>query len=126
MSLDAQFDLDDVDTSTHPSVRRVKLLSNLLDEAVPIPGTDRRIGLDPILGVLPVAGDSVAAVMSLYIILEAALAGVPPTVLVRMLINVGVDTAVGSIPVLGTVFDAVWKANTRNVELLAEHVDANP
>lgn len=105
-------------------LRRVRTVARVMDEAFRIPGTDIRIGLDPIIGILPVAGDGVATIFSLYIVLEAAVAGVPRATLLRMLGVVGVDTVVGSVPVLGPLFDAAWKANTWNVRTLERHVDA--
>jgi len=105
-----------------PPVRRVRTVSHLMDEAFRVPGTDYRIGLDPILGILPVVGDGVAALFSLYIVAEAAVAGVPQRTLLRMLAVVAVDAVVGSIPVLGPVFDAAWKANRWNVRTLERHV----
>lgn len=109
--------------STHPAVRRVETLGRLLDGAVRVPGTQFRVGLDPILGLLPGAGDTLASVLSLYIVFEAYRADVPRTTLLRMLSYVAVDTVIGSIPVAGTLFDAVWKANQRNARLLADHVE---
>jgi len=109
--------------STHPAVRRVETLSELLDSAVRIPGTKRTVGLDPILGILPVAGDAIAMGISLYIVFEAVRVGVPRAELVTMLLYIGIDAVLGSVPVLGTVFDAVWKANERNARVLVKHVE---
>lgn len=106
------------------TLERVRRVSNLLDEAITVPGTNYRIGLDPLVGILPVAGDSVTTVISLYIIGEAARAGVSRSTLATMLGLVAVDAVVGSIPVLGTIFDAVWKANKWNVGLLERELDA--
>lgn len=99
------------------ALRRMRLVAHLLDESVQVPGTDRRVGLDPIVGVLPVAGDALAAALSLYLIIEAASQGVRRTTLVRMFFNVALDFAAGAVPILGDVFDAYWKANRRNYEL---------
>ncbi|PSP55999.1 hypothetical protein BRC73_08665 [Halobacteriales archaeon QH_7_66_37] len=82
-----------------------------------------RFGLDPVLGVLPGVGDSVASLVSLYIIAEGYRAGLPRSTLLKMLALVGVDTVIGSIPVLGTVFDAVWKANKWNANTLVSHLE---
>ena len=94
-------------------VDRARAVSRLLDEAIPIPGTNYRVGLDPILGVLPVAGDAVAALGALYIVFEAFRARVPRSVLLKMLLLVAV----------GVVFDAFWKANRWNVATLEKHVE---
>lgn len=105
------------------AVERARTVSTLLDEAIPVPGTDYRIGLDPILGILPGAGDLVSSAISLYLVLEGINVGVPRSTLVRMLANIAVDAIIGSIPVIGVLFDAVWKANKRNLALLEAHVD---
>ncbi|WP_244531662.1 DUF4112 domain-containing protein [Halogranum amylolyticum] len=103
---------------------RLHGLSHLLDNAVRVPGTNYRIGLDPLLGLLPVVGDAPGAVLAAYIVVEAAYLGVPRETLLRMLFNLVVDATVGSLPVVGDVFDAVWKANARNVRLAeARRVD---
>ena len=93
-------------------------LARVLDEAVRIPGTNIRIGLDALLGLLPGGGDVAGGVFSGLIILQAARAGAPAPVLGRMLANVAIDVVVGSIPLLGDLFDVAWRANTRNVRLL--------
>jgi hypothetical protein len=119
---------DDLDTDAltareRAALERARTTSTLLDEAVRIPGIGYRVGIDPLLGLLPVSGDAVGAVLSLYIVAESARLGVPPKTLVRMLVNVGLDAGAGSIPVAGDLFDAVWKANKRNVSLLEDHLD---
>jgi hypothetical protein len=103
--------------------RRVRVLAKLLDNAIPIPGTGWKIGLDPIVGLIPGIGDLIGAVLSGYIILEAARADVPAFTLTRMLLNVGVDTLLGAVPAVGDVFDAAWKSNTKNVALLERHLE---
>ncbi len=103
-------------------MRRVRVLAQLLDNSITIPGTNRKIGLDPIVGLIPGIGDLIGAVLSAYIILEAARADVSGFTLVRMVTNVGLDTLLGSIPVVGDVFDAMWKSNTKNVAILERHV----
>lgn len=101
---------------------RVRMLSQLLDEAFRVPGTNYRVGLDPILGILPGAGDAVAAAISLYPIIEAYRFGASKLTLARMLALVGIDMVVGSIPLIGPVFDAVWKANKWNLASLERHI----
>ncbi|QCJ48129.1 DUF4112 domain-containing protein [Haloprofundus sp. MHR1] len=112
------------DSLDEPALRRIRAVATFLDESVRIPGIGYRIGADPILGALPVAGDLVSAGLSIYIIAEAANLGVPLNRLIRMLANVAVDTVVGSVPVLGTLFDAVWKANVKNVEIVEDHLES--
>ena len=103
-------------------MRRVRVLAQLLDNSITIPGTKRKIGLDPIVGLIPGIGDLIGAVLSAYIILEAARADVSGFMLMRMVTNVALDTWLGSIPVVGDVFDAMWKSNIKNVSLLERHV----
>jgi hypothetical protein len=97
---------------------RARTLARLLDRSFRIPGTSIRFGLDPILGLLPVGGDVAAALGSGYILFVAWRNGAPGALIGRMLLNVLVDTVAGSVPVLGDLFDAGWKANSRNVALL--------
>ena len=119
--------LEDLPASVdRAAVKRMRFVARVLDDSVRIPGTDFRIGLDPVLGLLPVAGDAVSGALSLYIVVESARLGVSPKTLFGMLANVGVDVAGGSIPVVGDLFDAAWKANTRNLRLaLSELADAD-
>ncbi|AGN00355.1 hypothetical protein L593_02020 [Salinarchaeum sp. Harcht-Bsk1] len=107
------------------ALRRTRVVSNLLDEAVRVPGTDYCVGLDPLLGVISGYGDAVSAAISLYPILEALRLDAPKRTLAKMLALVATDFAIGSIPVVGTVFDAVWKANAWNVRALERHIDAS-
>lgn len=102
--------------------RRVRVLAQLLDNSISIPGTGWKIGLDPIVGLIPGIGDLIGAVLSGYIVLEAARADVPGFVLLRMLVNLGFDTLLGAVPAVGDLFDAAWKSNTRNVALLERHL----
>jgi hypothetical protein len=101
---------------------RVRAMARVLDTAVRIPGTPVRFGLDAVLGLIPGVGDVVGAAASGYIVLAAARLGAPPTVLVRMLLNVGVDMIVGAVPLLGDLFDLGWRSNSRNVALLERHL----
>jgi len=81
-----------------------------------------RVGLDPVLGLFPGIGDFLAAVLSSYVVVAAARLGAPRSVLARMLVNLGVDTLVGVVPLLGDLFDVGWKANMRNAALLEGYV----
>jgi hypothetical protein len=106
--------------ATEPAaLGRVRTVAYLLDESVRVPGTNFRIGLDPIVGLLPVAGDLAMAFCSLYIVVEAVRLGVPKQTVVRLLANIAVDALLGSVPVVGDLFDAYWKANLKNAELVA-------
>ena len=103
-------------------LKRVRLLSRLLDEQFRIPGTTQRIGLDGLLGLIPGVGDAAGALLSTYILYEAIRLGAPKTVLLRMVANIGIDTVVGAIPVVGDIFDIVWKANKKNAALLQAYL----
>jgi hypothetical protein len=120
--------IDDLPPSVdRAAVGRMRFVARVLDDSVRIPGTGVRIGLDPLLGLLPVVGDAVSGVLSLYIVAESARLGVSYRALARMLAHIGIDVAGGSIPVVGDLFDAAWKANTRNVSLaLADLARGDP
>ncbi|MFB6154775.1 MAG: DUF4112 domain-containing protein [Haloferacaceae archaeon] len=107
-----------VDRSEGETLDSLRDLSRAFDAAFTVPGTDFRVGLDPILGLLPVVGDAPGAVVSGYVVAEAARLGAPRATLGRMFLVLVVDAVVGSVPVVGDVFDAWWKANLRNVALL--------
>jgi len=119
-------DEDLPDRVDEAAVARMQTVAHVLDRSIRVPGTNFRVGLDPILGVLPVAGDAVAAGLSLYIVAESARLGVSRPTLLRMLGNIAVDAAGGSIPLAGDLFDAMWKANRRNVELALEELASDP
>jgi len=102
---------------------RLERLAWFLDSSIPIPGLDARIGLDPLLGLVPGIGDTVGALLSSYILAAAARLGVPRSVLLKMAFNIAVEVAVGFLPVLGDLFDMAWKANQRNVQLLGDYLD---
>ena len=108
--------------SSDPRTRRVRVLARLLDNAISIPGTSWKIGLDPIIGLIPGVGDMIGAVLSGYIVVEAVRAEIPTFTLARMLVNIGIDTLLGAVPGLGDVFDAAWKSNIMNVALLERHL----
>lgn len=119
-SFESRFDVE-YDGEIPPSVdeaalHRMEAVAHALDESLQIPGTSASIGIDPILGALPVAGDLVSAGISLYIVAESANLGVSYTTLLRMIATISIDVVGGSIPYAGTLFDSFWKANVRNVE----------
>lgn len=99
-------------------VARVRFLARLLDNQFRIPGTDYRIGIDPLIGLVPGIGDAVSALLAAWILVSAARIGAPPAVLARMGLNLAIDSLVGLVPVLGDLFDAGYKANARNLRLL--------
>jgi len=107
---------------TDDPLARARALTNLLDNAVRVPGTSMRFGLDPVLGLIPGLGDVAGAALSGYVVLLASQLGAPTTVIVRMLGNVVIDTVGGTLPLIGDLFDAGWKSNSRNLVLLERHL----
>ena len=103
--------------------RDIERLAYLLDDVVPIPGTRIRVGLDAVLGLLPGGGDLIGGALSAWIIVAAVRLGAPPAVVARMGANVLLDTLVGTVPVLGDLFDVAWRANRRNVDLLHDYME---
>ena len=101
--------------------RRFAAVSRLMDEMVVLPGTSIRVGLDPLVGLIPVVGDAISGVIGLWLIAEATRFGVPRIVVGRMVVNTGVDLAVGAIPILGDMFDVVSRSNSRNLALFRRH-----
>ncbi len=111
-------------TASHQeTLRRVRWLANLFDDRFRLPGTNRRFGLDGILGLIPGVGDAATGVVSLYLISEAWRLGMPLTRIARMALNVGIDTTVGAIPLVGDLFDFAWKANRKNVRMVLDHLE---
>lgn len=108
------------------AVERMRGVAFLLDEFVRVPGTEYRVGVDPLLGSVPVVGDLVSGGLGLYIVLEAAYLGVSYMTVVRMLVNVAFDAATGSIPYVGALFDAAFKSNKRNLELALRDLGYDP
>lgn len=104
------------------SLRRLRRISHLLDNAIAIPGTKYRIGLDPILGLIPGGGDLISSVFAGYVVFKAAQMGVPQETLVKMATNIVFDTVAGTVPVAGDLLDVAWKANVKNIELLDAHL----
>lgn len=105
-----------------PQLARYRDLAWLLDESIKLPFVPFRIGLDAIIGLVPGAGDLALGAMGAYAMVVAWRLGAPASVLARMLGNLGVDTLVGAIPLVGDLFDAGFKANTRNRKLLERWV----
>jgi hypothetical protein len=101
----------------------LRQLSYYLDDLFVVPGTSYRVGLDPLLGLVPGVGDVATSAAAAYIVARAAALGVPRATLARMLLVLVIDAVLGSVPLLGDVFDGVWKANRRNVRLLEARLD---
>lgn len=103
--------------------RRVEALERLLEGVIEIPVLRRKVGLDAIAGLIPVAGDLVTAAMGLYLVWEARNLGMSKWQLARMLGNVGVDSLVGAVPVAGDVFDLFYRSNSKNLRIIRKHLD---
>jgi len=116
--------LSNLPTHSSASLKRLRQISHLLDNAIPVPGTKYRFGLDPILGLLPGGGDMAGGLMSVYIVFEAMRMGVPAETIGRMGANIVLDLLTGTVPVVGDLFDVAFKANSLNVALLEKHVAA--
>ena len=110
-------------TDPHSVRRRVESLEQLLEGLFEVPVLGRRIGLDAILGLVPVAGDAITAVLGLYLVWEARNLGMPRWQLWRMAGNVGIDTLVGAGPVAGDLFDLLYRSNTKNLKIIRKHLD---
>ena len=110
-------------TDPHSVRRRVESLEQLLEGMFEVPVLGRRIGLDAVLGLVPVAGDAITAVLGLYLVWEARNLGMPRWQLWRMAGNVGIDTLVGAVPVAGDLFDLLYRSNTKNLKIIRKHLD---
>jgi hypothetical protein len=106
-----------------PNLTFVEKVASLLDSRYRIPGTKFRFGLDPIIGLVPVAGDAVTFLISSGLLLIMVRNGASGKVVVKMMGNILLDTIFGSIPIIGNIFDFFYKANNRNVRLLKEHYE---
>ena len=103
--------------------QRIEALEKLLERSLTIPGTNIPIGLDAIAGLIPVAGDLITAAMGAWMIWEAKNLGLPKWQLWRMAANVGFDTAIGAVPLVGDVFDFAFRSNSKNLRIIRRHLD---
>jgi hypothetical protein len=110
-----------MDASNDRALVALRKWAVLLDSAFRVPGTRMRVGLDPIVGLLPGAGDLVTGLFSVIILLHSVRLRLPKVIVARMMLNIGLDLLVGAVPLLGDLFDAGFKANLRNVALLERH-----
>jgi hypothetical protein len=106
---------------TNASMKHVALITKLMDKQFKVPGTNYRFGLDGLIGLIPGAGDVTTFAVSCCLLTLMAKNGASGYVMARMVLNVVVDLVVGSIPVLGDLFDFAFKANSRNLRLMQEH-----
>ena len=105
--------------------QRVETMEYLLERAVTIPGINRKVGLDAILGLVPVVGDIATAAMGAYIVWEARNLGISKLKLLRMMGNIGFDTLIGAVPLVGDLFDFAFRSNTRNLAIIRRHLDTH-
>lgn len=106
------------------SVRqRVEAVERLLERCIPVPGLNSAVGLDAVIGLVPVAGDIIAAGLGLYLVWEARNLGMSKWHLARMVANIGFDTIVGSVPLAGDLFDFLFRSNSRNLKIIRKHLD---
>jgi len=101
--------------------RRIGRMTHLLDELIEVPGTSIKVGLDPVIGLIPVAGDALSALAGEWVILEASRFGLPRVVLARMVVNLALDLGIGAIPLLGDAYDLLFRSNSRNLALFRKH-----
>lgn len=103
--------------------RRIEAMEMVLERSFVVPGINRPVGLDAIIGLVPVVGDIIAMGMGAYIVWEARNLGMPKWKLLRMAGNVAFDSAVGAVPVAGDLFDFMFRSNTRNLRIVKKHLD---
>ena len=106
--------------------RRLRRIAKLMDSQFRVPVLGLRIGADAILGLVPGIGDALSGLIGAYLIYEAHRLGVPRSALLRMILNVAFDTAVGAIPVAGDIWDFFFRSNDRNMQILARHIGGLP
>ena len=115
----------DLPTGSDPASirRRIEAMAVMLERSFRIPGVNYPVGLDSIIGLVPVVGDFVTAALGAYIVWEARNLGLPKWKLWRMGGNIAFDTAIGAIPLAGDAFDLVFRSNTRNLRIIKKHLD---
>ena len=110
-------------TDPHSVRRRIEGLERLLEGIIDVPLLGRKVGLDALLGLIPVGGDVIAGAMGLYLVWEARNLGMPRWQLWRMAGNVGIDTLIGTVPVAGDLFDFLYRSNSKNLKIVRKHLD---
>jgi hypothetical protein len=105
--------------------RRVEAMEALLERAFVVPGTSYRVGLDAVIGLVPVVGDLITTAMGAWIVWEGRNLGMSKFHLMRMAGNVGVDAVIGAVPLVGDLFDLAFRSNTRNLKILKRWIDKN-
>ena len=113
----------EIEEQNEEQLLRLKLLSKRLDEIITIPGTKYKIGSDPIIGAIPVVGDLLGSIISIYILYSGSKMGLSTKIISKMCLNIGIDFVFGLIPIIGDIFDIGWKANKRNVKLIENNIN---
>ena len=108
------------------AIRRMEMMAKLLDNAFVIPGTNQRVGIDAIIGLVPGLGDIATTVLSSYVIWEARNLGVSRVAIGRMLTNLAIHASIGAVPILGDVFDAFFRVNQRNMRIVRAQLEKLP
>jgi len=124
IAIEGTFDqVTNVASSSEAALRRLQAVADVLDTAFVLPGTKQRVGVDAIIGLIPGLGDILTTLLSTYIIWQARNLGVSRFALARMLSNLGIHAAVGSLPIIGDVFDAFFRVNQRNMRILRAQLE---
>lgn len=118
-----RFELPSLGSDAATVRQRIEAMEKLLERSLTIPGTKIPIGLDALAGLIPVAGDLITAAMGAWMIWEARNLGLPKWQLWRMAANVGFDTAIGAVPLVGDVFDFAFRSNSKNLRIIHRHLD---
>jgi Domain of unknown function (DUF4112) len=103
--------------------KRIEIMERLLERSFKVPGTNMPVGLDSVIGLVPVAGDLIAAALGLYVVWEARNLKMSKFQIARMAANIGIDTMIGAVPVAGDLFDFLFQSNTRNLRIIRRHLD---
>ncbi len=111
------------DEDLEENLNSLKRLAHWLDECIKVPGTEWKIGVDGIVGLIPIVGDITTGCLSAYIIYQARKFNIPKKTLLKMIWNATLDIGIGFIPILGDQFDLYWKANLANVKLVISHIE---
>ncbi|MDQ8757934.1 DUF4112 domain-containing protein [Sphingosinicella sp. LHD-64] len=107
----------------HSVRRRIEAMETMLERLFVVPGINRPVGLDAMIGLVPVLGDVVTTAMGAWLVWEARNLGMSKFHLARMVGNVGIDTAIGAIPLVGDLFDFAFRSNSRNLRMIKRHLD---
>ncbi len=112
-----------LDTNLTGRLKWVERISTLMDDKFQLPGTNFRFGLDPLINLIPIAGDISGFIVGAALVLVMAKNGVSRKVMILMVLNICIDALIGGIPLIGNVFDFYYKSNSRNIKLLKEHYE---